>query len=97
MIRMEIKGSHFPGEMMMTQKAIVVFDGKVLHPDAPLNLIPHNRYLITIQEAPDSLEDSDAWDVLEALTGIVEAPSDWSAEHDHYLYGTPKQLTQNSS
>ncbi|WP_448574435.1 hypothetical protein [Trichothermofontia sp.] len=32
----------------------------------------------------------DAWDVLESLTGTLEAPSDWSAEHDHYLYGTPK-------
>jgi len=33
----------------------------------------------------------DAWDVLEALTGTVEAPPDWSDEHDHYLYGIPKQ------
>jgi hypothetical protein len=31
-----------------------------------------------------------AWDILESLTGTVEAPADWSAEHDHYLYGTPK-------
>lgn len=33
----------------------------------------------------------DAWDVLESLSGAVEAPADWSAEHDHYLYGTPKR------
>jgi hypothetical protein len=33
----------------------------------------------------------DAWDVLASLTGTIEAPADWSAEHDHYLYGTPKQ------
>jgi hypothetical protein len=25
------------------------------------------------------------------LIGSVEAPSDWSLEHDHYLYGTPKR------
>jgi hypothetical protein len=31
-----------------------------------------------------------AWDVLESLTGTVEAPTDWSSEHDHYLYGSPK-------
>ncbi|WP_143046507.1 hypothetical protein [Trichormus sp. NMC-1] len=30
------------------------------------------------------------WDVLEALTGTIEAPSDWSSQHNHYLYGTPK-------
>jgi hypothetical protein len=28
----------------------------------------------------------DAWDVLESLTGTVEAPADWSA-HKHDLYG----------
>ncbi|NEO88287.1 MAG: hypothetical protein F6J87_29120 [Spirulina sp. SIO3F2] len=33
---------------------------------------------------------SNAWDTLEALTGTVEAPADWSAQHDHYLYGIPK-------
>ena len=35
-------------------------------------------------------ESGNAWDVLESLTGTVEAPTDWSAEHNHYLYGTPK-------
>jgi len=29
--------------------------------------------------------------VLESLTGTVEAPADWSAEHNHYLYSTPKR------
>ena len=42
----------------------------------------------------ESLEDieneGNAWDVLEALTGTIEAPSDWSSQHNHYLYGTPK-------
>ncbi|NJP11471.1 MAG: hypothetical protein HC866_19985 [Leptolyngbyaceae cyanobacterium RU_5_1] len=37
-----------------------------------------------------------AWDVLESLTGTVEAPADWSAEHDHYLYGTPKHQEPES-
>ena len=35
-------------------------------------------------------ESGNAWDVLESLTGTIEAPTDWSAEHNHYLYGTPK-------
>jgi hypothetical protein len=39
---------------------------------------------------------SNAWDVLESLTGTVEAPADWSAEHDHYLYGTPKRQNSES-
>ncbi|MBE9231468.1 hypothetical protein IQ231_07145 [Cuspidothrix issatschenkoi LEGE 03284] len=41
----------------------------------------------------ESLEDieneGNAWDVLEALTGTIEAPSDWSSQHDHYLCGNP--------
>ncbi|WP_017298492.1 hypothetical protein [Nodosilinea nodulosa] len=37
-----------------------------------------------------------AWDVLESLTGTVEAPADWSAEHDHYIYGTPKRQETES-
>jgi hypothetical protein len=31
-----------------------------------------------------------AWDVLESIIGTVEAPPDWSINHDHYLYGTAK-------
>jgi hypothetical protein len=40
---------------------------------------------------------SNAWDVLESLTGNVEAPTDWSSEHDHYLYGTPKRQEEPES
>jgi hypothetical protein len=38
--------------------------------------------------------DSDALAMLEKLIGTVEAPSDWAAEHDHYLYGTPERDDQ---
>lgn len=31
---------------------------------------------------------SDAWDVLESMIGSIDAPADWSSEHDRYLYGT---------
>ncbi|QYO67463.1 hypothetical protein [Leptolyngbya sp. 7M] len=32
-----------------------------------------------------------AWTVLRAQAGSIEMPEDWSKEHDHYLYGTPKR------
>jgi|GEM_PF-4321867 len=32
----------------------------------------------------------DPWDVIEGLIGTIDGPSDWSDQHDHYLYGTPK-------
>ncbi len=79
----------------MSQTITAVFDGTVLRPDTKVNLQPNNRYVITIAELPAPLPvEGDAWDVLEALTGSIEAPVDWAAEHDHYLYGTPKQETR---
>ncbi|PKO21393.1 MAG: hypothetical protein CVU38_15035, partial [Chloroflexi bacterium HGW-Chloroflexi-1] len=33
-------------------------------------------------------------DLLETLAGTVDAPNDWAAEHDHYLYGTPKRRSE---
>jgi len=34
---------------------------------------------------------SDLWDLLRRGTGSISGPADWSLEHDHYLYGTPKR------
>jgi hypothetical protein len=39
------------------------------------------------QQAPTA----DAWELLKSLQGSVDGPADWSIEHDHYLYGTPKR------
>lgn len=46
------------------------------------------QFVITLRQQHQPTE-KDAWDVLESLIGTVDAPADWSAEHDHYLYGTP--------
>jgi hypothetical protein len=52
-------------------------------------------FISTLRE--EHLQKSgNTWDVLDSLTGTVEAPADWSAEHDHYLYGTPKRQEPNS-
>ena len=74
----------------MNETLTVIFDGQVLRPDTPLNLEPNKRYIITIQSTVESVQEGNAWDVLEEMTGTIEAPKDWSVEHDHYLYGTPK-------
>ena len=79
----------------MAQTVTVVFDGQVLRPETPLNLEANTRYRVTITPvAPEDADAGDAWDVLVALSGSVEAPPDWASEHDHYLYGTPKQPQQ---
>ena len=80
----------------MNELLSVTFDGSVLTPDKPLKLERNKRYLITI--VPEEVAPVlNAWDLLENLTGTVEAPEDWSAEHDHDLYGTPKRQTENES
>ncbi|WP_330203506.1 hypothetical protein [Cyanobacterium sp. Dongsha4] len=43
--------------------------------------------LSTIESKKESLN---AWDTLEEMAGSIDAPEDWSKEHDHYLYGTMK-------
>jgi hypothetical protein len=72
----------------------VIFDGQVLRPETPLDLELNARYVITIHPETVSTQGGSAWDVLERYAGTIEAPPDWSSEHDHYLYGTPK--SQNS-
>ena len=69
-----------------------VFDGQVLRPETPPELEVNGKYLVTINEtsAEDS-ETGDAWDLLEQATGSLQCPADWSSEHDHYLYGSPKR------
>ena len=76
---------------MVDKTLTVVFDGQVLRPTSPPNLEPNRRYVVTVHPVSEELDTSDAWDVLEQLAGVLEAPADWASEHDHYLYGTPKR------
>lgn len=66
-----------------------------------VNELPDNlqqqvlSFVLTLRK--EHLQESDnAWDVLESLTGTIEAPTDWSAEHDHYLYSTSKHQENGS-
>lgn len=85
----------------MQQTIIAEFDGETLRPVHPVDLRPQTRYRVTVDDVlvasneplPDAVlpDNADAWDWLDHLRGTVDASPDWSAEHDHYLYGTPKQ------
>ena len=78
----------------MSKILTVTFDGSVLRPDIPPDLEPNKRYVITIVSediSSSQIKTTDVWDVLEDLTGTVDAPEDWASQHDHYLYGTPKR------
>jgi hypothetical protein len=79
----------------MYKTLTVTFDGQALWPESPLDLEMNGRYVILVEPVPaDSSEEGSVWDLLETLAGTVDAPSDWSAEHDHYLYGTPKRYSE---
>lgn len=68
------------------------FDGKVIVPEERVDFPAGQKLILHIEPAPTAPEmTGDAWDVLDKLSGTVNAPADWSEEHDHYLYGTPKR------
>lgn len=81
----------------MNQTLTVTFDGLLFRPETALELEPNKRYKIQIisEEISQEKPSENAWDILESLAGTVDAPSDWSKEHDHYLYGTPKRNITN--
>lgn len=78
--------------MSANEQLTAIFDGSVLRPEQPIDLEPNKRYLIAI--IAEDKQSGDAWDVLENLAGTIEAPEDWSSEHNHYLYGTNKQHSE---
>ncbi len=81
----------------MIETLTAVFDGEVLRPERPSDLKPNTRYRVIIEEEVHQADGESVWDLLEGLTGTVEAPDDWASEHDHYLYGTPKRRKGSSS
>ncbi len=42
-------------------------------------------------EKVERARNGSAWDTLEALTGVLDGPTDLSEEFDYYLYGSPKK------
>ena len=72
------------------------FDGKHICPDEPISLPENVPLRVTVQEPVKQSADAngplDLFDRLEAEAGLIEGPTDWAAEHDHYLYGAPEEI-----
>ena len=70
------------------------YDGKVIVPDEPVDLIPNQALIVRIEtkslNEPPTRESALAWLVANA-SDSTDVPSDLSHQHDHYLYGTPKR------
>lgn len=67
------------------------FDGRVFVPDGPVDL-PVGRRVRLVLEAEEEQAPSLAGLVAEIrqLPDNPNWPEDGAAQHDHYLYGTPK-------
>ncbi|HOJ95904.1 MAG TPA: hypothetical protein PK024_03580 [Methanospirillum sp.] len=66
------------------------FDGTSFKIVEPVDLEPNKEYLLTIDK-DSTLKREHAIEFLIRNAGAIHGPSDFSDEHDHYLYGTPKR------
>lgn len=73
----------------MTQTILAHFDGKVLVPNEPVQL-PVGQPLRILVEPLESSPARFA-DFLRFAAELPDAPPDLAAQHDHYLYGSPKR------
>jgi hypothetical protein len=77
------------------------FDGRNICPDEPISLPENVPLRVTVDEnsaAPTGAAGPlDLFDRLETEAGLIDGPTDWSTEHDHYLYGAPKRSTDSGN
>jgi hypothetical protein len=74
------------------------YNGEVFVPESPVNLPVGYRLDIPIPSQPGKPPRSnramlERIEVLDQLPPNPDWPADGAAEHDHYLYGTPKRET----
>lgn len=70
------------------------FDGRVFIPEDPVNLPIGQVLEIHFTPAPNGKEPTALQKLAAALRQLPDdpdAPTDLAAQHDHYLYGTPKR------
>ncbi|MEW6619902.1 MAG: antitoxin family protein [bacterium] len=70
----------------MVKTLEAVFDGKVLHPEGPIDLQPNIRVRITIQTITTRKTKARSF-LCTARSLNLEGPSDWSTRIEEYLYG----------
>ncbi len=78
---------------MITVKAR--FDGRVFIPEEPVDLPAGCELQISISSVPPKPSGQTTLAHLAAIAGEFpvnpDLPTDLAAQHDHYLYGTPKR------
>jgi len=75
--------------IMDTITVKATYDGSSFKIHEPIDLEPNTEYIITVEKK--EIEKSvNAIEFLIRNAGTIHGPSNFSEEHDHYLYGTPK-------
>lgn len=68
------------------------FDGQVLVPEEPVDLPQGRVFRVVLEEEEKPLSGLRAlYEAFKGLPDDPESPRDGAAQHDHYLYGTPKR------
>lgn len=75
---------------MTTITVKATYDGSSFKIHEPLDLEPDTEYILTV-EKKETEKPVNAIEFLIRNAGTIHGPSDFSEEHDHYLYGTPKK------
>lgn len=70
----------------MTKTIHALFDGRVLHPEEPIELLPDTRVSITIETGSQSTTRSNSF-LWKARSLNLQGPPDWSTNFEDYLYG----------
>ena len=69
-----------------------IYEDGVLKPVQPLPFGEHEKVRITVAESQPSLTEQIAARVRTLSPETLDRlPADGAAEHDHYIYGTPKR------
>jgi len=69
-----------------------VYENGVLKPTQPLPLKEHEKVRVTVEPAGQSLVDRIVARARALPPEVLDRlPADGAAQHDHYIYGTPKR------
>jgi hypothetical protein len=77
----------------MQQTLRVIFDGEVFRPEEPVDLEPNAHYEITVTAVDSVGAPNGEARPLRRYAALAQdlGVTDLAAQHDHYLYGTPKR------
>ena len=84
----------------MTTTLRARFDGKVFVPETPVELQADTLVELTFSSSPsppalpretDEPPLMRLYEMIKDLPVNPDSPGDFAAQHDHYLYGTPKR------